>query len=82
MFRAPCAHHQRSKLYYTASGIITPIGVMIPEAVEACNKLIVKQTFYASWLITKINIYSNTHGDDLRFRINKYSKVDVMFSSG
>jgi len=55
---------------------------MIPEAVEACNKLIVKQTFYASWLITKINIYSNTHGDDLRFRINKYSKVDVMFSSG
>jgi len=41
MFRAPCAHHQevkivlyslwyyqtyRSKLYYTASGIITPIG--------------------------------------------------------
>jgi len=44
-----CAHHQevkialhslwyhhtyrRSKLHYTASGIITPIGVMIPEAV-------------------------------------------------
>ena len=30
-------HHvlivRRSKLYYTASGIITPIGVMIPEAV-------------------------------------------------
>jgi len=24
---------RRSKLYYTASGIITPIGVMIPEAV-------------------------------------------------
>jgi len=23
-----------SKLYYTASGIITPIGVMIPEAVQ------------------------------------------------
>ena len=23
----------RSKLYYTASGIITPVGVMIPEAV-------------------------------------------------
>jgi len=23
----------RSKLHYTASGIITPIGVMIPEAV-------------------------------------------------
>jgi len=34
-----CAHHQevkivlQSKLYYTASGIITLIGVMIPEAV-------------------------------------------------
>jgi len=24
---------RRSKLYYTASGIITPIGLMIPEAV-------------------------------------------------
>jgi len=27
-----CAHHQEVKLYYTASGIITPIGVMIPDA--------------------------------------------------
>jgi len=30
-------HHvlivRRSQLYYTTSGIITPIGVMIPEAV-------------------------------------------------
>ena len=26
MFRAICAHHQGSKLYYTASGIITPVG--------------------------------------------------------
>jgi len=25
MFRAPCAHHQEVKLYYTASGIITPV---------------------------------------------------------
>ena len=25
---------RRSKLYYTASGIITPIGLMIPEAVQ------------------------------------------------
>jgi len=24
---------RRSKLYYTASGIITPVGVMIPDAV-------------------------------------------------
>jgi len=26
-----CAHHQGPKLHYTASGIITPIGVMIPD---------------------------------------------------
>ena len=26
MFRALCAHHQGSKLYYTTSGIITPVG--------------------------------------------------------
>ena len=48
MIRALCAHHQEVKLYYTASGIITPegvrpvhnlrtgrtpSGVMIPDAV-------------------------------------------------
>jgi len=26
MFRVLCAHHQGSKLYDTASGIITPVG--------------------------------------------------------
>ena len=26
MFRALCAHHQGSKLYYTTSGIIKPVG--------------------------------------------------------
>ena len=26
MYRALCAHHQEVKLYYTASGIITPVG--------------------------------------------------------
>jgi len=26
MFRALCAHHQGSKFYYTASGIIRPVG--------------------------------------------------------
>ena len=26
MFRALCAHHQEVKVYYTASGIITPVG--------------------------------------------------------
>jgi len=69
MFRAHVLIIRRSKLYYTASGIITPIGVMIPDDdtddkhmcskhVEAWNKLIVKQKkmFASSWLITKINI--------------------------
>jgi len=31
MFRAHVFIVRRSKLHYTASGIITPIGVMIPE---------------------------------------------------
>ena len=26
MFRTLCTHHQGSKLYYTAPGIITPVG--------------------------------------------------------
>ena len=26
MFRALCAHHQGSKVYYTVSGIVTPVG--------------------------------------------------------
>jgi len=26
MFREICAHHQEVKLFYTASGIITPLG--------------------------------------------------------
>ena len=32
MFRAHVLIIRRSKLHYTASGIITPIGLMIPEA--------------------------------------------------
>ena len=33
MFRAHVLIIRRSELHYTASGIITPIGVMIPEAI-------------------------------------------------
>ena len=33
MFRAHVLKIRMSKLHYTASGIITPIGMMIPEAV-------------------------------------------------
>jgi len=48
---------RRSKLHYTAAGIITPIGVMIPEA---GIKLVVKQKFCASsWLITEIRIMTD-----------------------
>ena len=32
MFRAHVLIVRRAKLYYTVSGIITPIGVTIPEA--------------------------------------------------
>ena len=44
MFRAHVLIIRRSKLYYIAFGIITPIGVMIPS----------------SWLITEINILRST----------------------
>jgi len=33
MFRAHVLIIRRSEWHYTASGIITPLGVMIPEAV-------------------------------------------------
>jgi hypothetical protein len=36
MFQAHVLIIRRSKLHYTASGVIKPIGVMIPEAVQ-CN---------------------------------------------
>jgi 4-amino-4-deoxy-L-arabinose transferase-like glycosyltransferase len=32
-YASTCFEHRSSKLYYTASGIITSIGVMITEAV-------------------------------------------------
>jgi len=67
MFRAHVLIIRRSKLYYTASGILTPIGgrpvLRLREDslnlstghIEAYNKLIVKQKFCASsWLITEI----------------------------
>jgi len=67
MFRVQELIISRSKLHHTASGIITPISVMIPEAddehmcskhVEALNKLIVKQKCCASrWLITEIKFH-------------------------
>jgi len=32
-----CAHHQEVTIVYTASGIIIPIGVMIPKATYRCD---------------------------------------------
>ena len=49
MFRAHVLITRRSKLHYTASGIITPIGVMIPEAVhrlKTLHNLIHEATIY------------------------------------
>jgi len=31
MFRAVCGHHQGSKMYYTASGIVTPVDGRLRE---------------------------------------------------
>jgi len=71
MFRAHVLIIMRSKLQYTASGIVTAIGVMIPEA---WNKLIVKQKFCASsLLITEINI--------LRCTVSKTSKEERLLRS-
>ena len=47
MFRAHVLIIMRSKFHYTASGIITPIGVMIPEAV-LCNFCFTISLFHAS----------------------------------
>jgi len=56
MFRAHVLIIRKSKLYYTAFGVITPIGVMTQfwprddeqmcsKHVEGYNKLIIKQEF-------------------------------------
>ena len=67
MFRAYLLIIMRSKLHYTASGIITHIGGRLVHRLrESWNKLIVKQKFCASWLITEINI--------LRCTVSKRSK--------
>ena len=63
MFRAHVLIIRRSKLHYTASGIITPIGLMIPEI-----KFIVKQKFCASsWLITELNTLRCTVSETSKF---------------
>jgi len=45
MFRAHVLIIRRSKLHYTASAIITPIGVMIPEAVSGNTNTQTANTF-------------------------------------
>ena len=73
MFRAHVLIIRRSKLNYTASGIITPISDehMCSKHVEAWNKLIVKQKFCASsLLITEINILWCTVSKTSKFIIS------------
>ena len=48
MFRAHVLIVRGSKLHYTASGIIIPIGVMIPEADDALNVCFTISLFHAS----------------------------------
>ena len=55
-------HHvlivRRSKLYYTAFGTITPIGVMIPEAVQYNFDLLMMSTWCSKHLeINEINLF-------------------------
>ena len=61
-----CAHHQEVKIVYTASGIITPLGLMqfwppddehmCSKHVEAWNKILLWNKFCASsWLNTETN---------------------------
>ena len=38
------ALHQEVKLHYTASGIITPIGVMIPVMLEPATRTLLQPT--------------------------------------
>jgi hypothetical protein len=45
MFRAQVLIVRRSKLYYTVSGIITPIGVMIMFVNVKVNKELLQQGF-------------------------------------
>ena len=38
MFRALCAHQQEVKIYYTAYGIITPVGGFPVHALNLCTE--------------------------------------------
>jgi hypothetical protein len=54
MFRAPCAHHQEVKIYYTASGIITPVGgrpVHVSHHVVYLINMFTAVRFYATCFV-------------------------------
>jgi len=60
MFRAHVLIIRRSKLRYTSSGIITPIGGRLVHRCARDGQHIVKQKFSASsWFITEINVGEN-----------------------
>ena len=72
MFRAHVLIIRRSKLHYTASGIITPIGVMIPDT-KFCA---------SSWLNTEINILRCTVSKTSKKKSIRISRFKSVTSTG
>jgi len=54
MFRVLVLIIKRSKLHYTASGIITPIGVMIPDTYCKTKNLCIKLVNYCDKYISGV----------------------------
>jgi len=72
---------RRSKLHYTASGIITHTYRWPSRAqVERKNKLIVKQKFCASsWLITEMKLFVSLHGCLIILQLRQLKKVSPFY---
>ena len=67
MFRAHVFIIRRSKLNYTASGIITPIGVMIPEYVYLMPLHVSSTCAYHQEVKIALHRYHHTYRcDDIR----------------
>ena len=59
IFRAHVLIVRRAKLRYTVSGIITPIGVMIPETVQYNFALLTMSTCARNMYRLEINLLKN-----------------------
>ena len=92
MFRTHLLTIRRSKLHYTASGIITTIDDtrgcvrqlwppddehMCSKHVEAWNKHIVKQFCASSWLNTEINILRCTVSKTSKFCASSWLNTEI-----